>query len=177
MATEPTHRQRRFRTLGTATAVSGVLALILTGCGAEDSPPPAQASETTESATSEQPSETTEGATSAGPFIEAFENEGLECAPADEKFWGPGVVEQVNCQGGDHIIVTIRNFEDSAARDAQLDRVQEQACTIAESGQDIQRLAMSDTWILMVGGDRDVDFEVFGNAMTGLGLDSTDYSC
>lgn len=149
---------------------------MLTGCGAEDAQPQAPTTADSGEAQAQTP-ENPEGAVSVQPFIDAFEREGLECAAADEKFWGPGVVEQVNCQGGDHIIVTIRDFEDTGARDAQLGRVQEQACTIAESGQDIQRLATSDTWILMVGGDREVDFEVFGNATTGLGLDSTDYSC
>lgn len=113
------------------------------------------------------------GSGSSAAFIRAFEAEGLECADVDEDRWGPGVVEQVLCRGADSVIVTIRDFEDVAARDAQLDRVQEQACNVGFD----QRLATSDTWILMVGGDREVDFEVFGDATSTLGLDSEDYVC
>lgn len=175
-------RQRRLTRPVRGAAVLGVLMLSLMGCSTQE--PRAQAPTTADAETTADadPSathapETDDGATSAQAFIDAFESEGLECAPAEEKFWGPGVVEQVNCRGGDHVVVTVRNFEDTGARDDQLVRVQEQACTIAESGQTIQRLATSATWIVMVGGDREVDFEVFGNAVTGLGLDSTDYTC
>ncbi len=165
-------RQHRFRRLGQAAAVCGVLTLLLAGCSAGDPQPQAPAAADSADSESQAPEANGSGAQT---FIDAFEHEGLKCAPADRL--GPGVVEQVNCQGGDHVIVTIRNFEDTDARDKQLDRVQDQACTIAESGQDTQRLTTSDTWIVMVGGDRQVDFEVFGNAMTGLGLDWNDYNC
>ena len=169
-------RQRRFTSVGQAVAVCGMLALFLAGCSTGDPQP--QAPTTTDSGNAQlQTPESSGSETSAQAFVDAFETEGLECAPADAARWGPGVVEQVNCQGADSVIVTIRNFEDTDARDGQLARVQDQACKIAESGQEIQRLATSDTWIVMVGGDREVDFEVFGNATTTLGLDWTDYTC
>lgn len=156
-------------------ALCATLALLMAGCATGGSPTSTDSSQTQDSPAidDESTAQPNAGVSSAKAFIEVFEAEGLECADVDEDRWGPGVVEQVLCRGGDSIIVTMRNFVDAAARDAQLKRVQEQACNVGFD----QRLATSDTWILMVGGDREVDFEVFGNAMSALGLDSEDYVC
>ena len=158
-----------------ATALFATLALLVTGCSAAEDLTSTDSSQAQESpAVDEESHSEPEGSSSsADAFVEAFEAEGLGCADVDEDRWGPGVVEQVLCRGGNSVIVTIRNFEDAAARDAQLNQVREQACNVGFD----QRLAISDTWILMVGGDREVDFEVFGNSISTLGLDAEDYIC
>ncbi|MGO3147391.1 MAG: hypothetical protein ACTIJ6_06910 [Leucobacter sp.] len=165
-----------FGRLWQAVAVVGVLALILTGCGEKGS------AEGESTANDDAVSENTEaseadGAASAQVFTDAFVREGLVCTPVAEDRLRAGVVEQFTCEGDDYVIMTVRNFEDADERDAQLDRIQGLACEIAESGQEIQRVATSDTWIVMAGGDRDEDFEVFGNAMTSVGLEWNDYVC
>lgn len=177
--------QRRFGRIRQAAVVTSALALLLSGCNGEEladapdsnsaqaddgGPPPAEPVTEDEPTTGDEPA-------SAQAFVDAFEAEGLECTETDEDRWGPGVAAQTVCQGDDHVIMSIRNFENAGARDAQLDRIQALACEIADSGQDVQRVTTSDTWIIMAGGDRDVDFEVFGNAMSSLGLDWTDYIC
>ncbi|BDZ39878.1 hypothetical protein GCM10025863_24920 [Microbacterium suwonense] len=166
-----TKEMRWSRRLRYTAAVSGALVLLLTGCGEDQT----HGTTTVDDIQGSVPTEREEGIESAQIFVAAFEDEGLTCAPADRL--GSGVVEQFTCKGEDHLVMTIRNFEDITARDKQLEKVQDLACEIADSGQDIQRLSISDTWILMAGGDRDIDFEVFGNAMTSLGLESEDYTC
>lgn len=173
--------------LSRAIGMSSVLVLLLAGCGAQDTPetPAAGAETESDAAQMQAPESDTEAAapqTEDGPasgqvFVEAFEHEGLECTQADANRFGPGVTDQYVCQGEDHLVMSIRDYEDADARDEQLGTIEGLACEIAEQGQEIQRVTVSDTWIVMAGGDRDVDFEVFGNAMTGLGLEWTDYTC
>jgi hypothetical protein len=166
---------RTVRKTGMAVLTLGLSLGLVTGCSAAEdltSNDPSQAQESP--VVDEESQSTPDGAaSSAEAFVKAFEAEGLGCVDVDEDRWGPGVVEQVLCRGGDSVVVTIRNFEDAAALDAQLNRVQEQACNVGFD----QRLATSGTWILMVGGDREVDYEVFGNSIATLGLDSEDYIC
>src|SRR5690554_4135871 len=104
-----------------ATALFATLALLMTGCAAAEAPTSTDDSEAQESPAVEEESrsEPDGEVSSANAFIEAFEAEGLACTDVDEDRWGPGVVEQALCRGEDSVIVTIRNFEDAAARDAQ----------------------------------------------------------
>ena len=193
--TTPNIRGRGFGRIYRAIGGAAVLALLISGCGSDDTPDsPTEDEAAVEDADTnvDEPDaddadesdvdqtaapEANDSAASGQMFVDAFANEGLECAETDPDRYGPGVVEQFVCQGDDHLVMSIRNYEDAGARDAQLDRIQGLACEIADQGQDIQRVTVSDTWIVMAGGDRDVDFEVFGGAMTGLGLDWSDYTC
>lgn len=162
----------RFRNLRHLFAVMGILAFLLAACGSgENSDTSNQDSSQTDTQTAST------GIDSAQPLVAAFEAEGLACTKTDENRLRNGAVEQFECRGDDYIVMTIRDFGDESTRDEQLDRIQGLACDIAESGQDIQRLTTSGSWIVMAGGDRDVDFEVFGNAMTSLNLDWDDYTC
>lgn len=193
----PTTRERGFGRIYHAIGGATVLALLVTGCGSDDAPAaPAEGDAAVQDAEANVDEadvdeadaeeadvdqtaapEANDGAASGQMFVDAFEEEGLNCAATDPDRFGPGVVEQFGCQGDDHLVMSIRDYEDAGARDEQLGRIQALACEIADQGQEIQRVTVSDTWIVMAGGDRDVDFEVFGNAMTGLGLDWSDYTC
>lgn len=186
---QPMVRKRHFDRLAQAIIAGTAVTLLLTGCGDDTAQSPTS-TETAESAesggnagsaevqASEEASaeEQTAEAPSAHAFTGAFEAEGLTCAEVEDPF-GDTVIQQFNCEGDDHLIMTIRNYGDVADRDDQLATIQSKACEIADQGQKVQRVATSDTWILMAGGDRHIDFEVFEGAMTTLGLDSTDYTC
>lgn len=176
MAMKPlvgTHRAGR---LLYSIGLGGALVLLLAGCGAGGSAEPIESAGAGPTAAESSAGESSTSI-SAGQFGEAFIAEGMDCEELDRDDLRAGVVEQVVCRGSDTVIVTIRNYESADARDHQLGVIQDSACEIAKTGQDIQRVAVSDTWLVMPGGDREVDFAVFGNAMTTLGLDWSDYTC
>lgn len=166
-------------------ALAAALALLVAGCASAgaDAPQPDPGSEVTDAERAEgaEADDSTEQDTSssadAGAFTAAFEAEGLACTELAAEDLRGSVVQQFVCQGGDTVIVTIRDYGSADARDQQLAVIQDKACEIADTGQAIQRVAVSDTWLLMVGGDREVDFALFGSAMSTLGLDTTDYTC
>lgn len=153
----------------------GALTLLLAGCAAGEAAAPPASDGAAEAAETSVPD--SGASTSGDDFTAAFEAQGMDCAALEDDDLREGVEQQFVCRGGDDVIVTIRDYENPDARDRQLATIQDMACEIAETGQDVQRVAVSDTWLLMPGGDREADFALFGSAMADLGLQPTDYTC
>ncbi len=165
-------------------ALCALLVLVVAGCSsageadepATDSPGgsdigPGAEPETAPEAEQDDPVES--AALTADDIVAAIEPDGFACEEKDPVLKGREQV--IQCKGDDYVIITATRLTSSDLLPGQLTRAKEALC---ESGTvDALRVATSDVWVVVPGGDRDKDIAAFEAATGKLGLEPTEDPC
>lgn len=154
--------------VGGMVAAAAALALLVSGCAAEggtESP----------SGPSDSGEESAEQSSGFVPddLIAAVESDGFVCEDKEPRL--SSREEMIECRADGAIFITATRMTDTDARDKQLKVSHKVLCE--NDMADGVRAAVSDTWIIVPGGDRDQDIAAFDKAMTTLGLDWTEELC
>lgn len=146
-----------------AAMVCGGLILLSAGCSSGDS-------------TTDQGSNDSDTGLTAQKITEAIEPDGFECAEEDPRL--DGREEMVECKGDDYVVITATRFADADERKEQSVTIKNVLCKNRDTlGIDTMRSAVSDSWMLVPGGDDDKNIAAFDKAMTTLGLDWNEDPC